>query len=309
MTDGILFLQDLDLPRRQVLDLMREMGLPLEPEWRDSGEPDRVAALVTVNAPVDTKLLARFPRLRLVSVAFTGYDHVDLSACRRRGIAVCNVPGYATAATAELTVGLTLALLRRLPHGDRIVRRGGWSEIPPGVELAGKTAGIIGTGDIGLRVARVFAAMDSRVIGWSRTHRAEFTALGGAYVDSLDDLLRRADIVTLHVPLNDSTRGLIGRRELACMKRSAVLINTARGPIVDEAALVEALREHRIAGAALDVFSQEPLPPDHPLLLHDNVVLTPHTGYRTGEALQRRARIALENVRAFFDGRPQNRVG
>jgi phosphoglycerate dehydrogenase-like enzyme len=305
----LLILQDLGVAHEVISELIREANLPLEPLWPAPGpvpSPDEVAVIVTVNTPVDERLLTRLPNVRIVAVAFTGYDSVDLEACRQRNIAVCNVPFYATDSVAELTLGLAISLLRDIPAGDRTIRHGGWLLDHPGTELAGKTVGIIGTGAIGLRVAELFRALKCKLIGWSRTQREPFTTLGGTYL-TIDEVFSRADIVSLHVPLDAETRGLIGRKELSLMRPGACLINTARGPIVNSAALVDALESGRIR-AAIDVFDTEPAPADDALIHAGATVLTPHIAYKTHEALTRRAAITINNIKGFFDGRDLNRV-
>jgi D-3-phosphoglycerate dehydrogenase len=300
----VLFLQDLGVERRLVEELLATDGLALEVAWAEAPAgvpPQDVAALVTINRPVAPDLLDRFPGVRFVAVAFTGYDAVDCDACRNRGIAVANAPGYATDSTAELTLGLALALLREIPRADREVRSGGWALERPGAELRGKAVGIVGTGAIGIRVTELFRAFGCRLFGWSRTRRAPFQELGGTYFDDLGTLFAEVDLVTLHVPHTPDTEGLIGAAELAQMKPSAFLVNTSRGKVIDQEALVAALRDGHLAGAALDVFGPEPLPLDHPLRTLPNVVRTPHLAFRTAEALERRARITVANLKAFFE--------
>lgn len=274
-------------------------------------------AVVTVNARVDEQVLRRFPNLRLVATAFTGYDCADLAACKKRGIKVYNVPSYSTDSVAELTIALAVALLRGIPGADketrdiRDEREASWKGFGPGIELAGKTVGIIGTGRIGLRAAELFRAFKCPLIAWSRNQREEFSNLDGLirgeYVPK-EEVFSRADVVSLHIGLNDETRGFVGKKLLALMKPDACLINTARGPIVDKEVLVEALGEKRIR-AAIDVFDQEPLPADDPLLqFPERTILTPHIAYKTREALERRARITIENIRRRFEGDHTNRV-
>jgi D-3-phosphoglycerate dehydrogenase len=306
---SLLFLQSLGVEHRTIKESITEAGLQLMPsweDWRSVENPADVFGIVTVQAAVNDGILRRFPNLRVIAVAFTGYDFLDLDACRRRGIAVYNVPAYSTDSVAELTVALTICLLRDVPGSDRMVRSGGWKVEQWGAELSGKVVGIIGTGAIGLRVAELFAAFNCRVIGWSRTQREEFTGVGGAYVP-LEQVVAEADVVSIHLALTRETGGLIGVRELGLMKRGACLINTARGRVVEKAALVEALRENRIR-AALDVFDQEPISPDDPLVQVGNTLLTPHIAFKTNEALQRRAKITIQNIRAFVDGRDENRI-
>lgn len=206
------------------------------------------------------------PKVKYIAVAFTGVDHVDLSACRARGIAVSNAAGYSTNAVAELVFGLAIGLYRSIPACDQRARTGGTKDGLVGPELHGKTMGIVGTGAIGRRVAAIASAFGCKLLAYSRTEREEMKALGAEYV-TLEELMERSDIVSLHVPVTDGTRGLIGRELLEKMKKSAILINTARGPVVDNAALAEALENGSIAGAGIDVFDMEPpIPGDYPLL-------------------------------------------
>lgn len=255
--------------------------------------------LALSNRPLTAAVIAACHRLKLISVAFTGLDHIDLAACQARGVQVRNAAGYAVHAVSELAIGLMIALLRRLPQADATVRAGGDSRALLGGELAGKTLGVVGCGAIGLQVARLGVAFGCRVLGVNNGPvQADDVAL--EQVD-LDELLSRSDIVSLHTPLTEETRGLIGRDQLARMKPSAILINTARGPVVEQAALAEALAQGRIAGAGIDVFDREPpLPPDHPLLTAPNVLLTPHIGFDTVEAVAAKADIALRHVEEFL---------
>lgn len=262
---------------------------------RADADPAAVRGLVTVKSPVDAARLADWPELAAVSVSFTGYDHIDLEACRSRGVAVSNVPSYSTDSVAELALGLAIGLLREIPAGDRRVRAGGWGGLAPGLELRGKTVGVIGTGRIGRRVAELFRAFGCEVLLWSRTSRPELADRIGALEVELETLLAKSRIVTVHVALNDATRGLIDAAKLGLMASDAYLINTARGPIVDEEALLEALRERRLAGAALDVFGQEP-PTNLDLADVPGLIATPHVAFRTREALARKAEITLDHL-------------
>lgn len=306
---SLLFLQRLGVEPQVIKDLIAEARLPCVPTWEDwrrVESPEEVFGIVTVQASVNAEILERFSNLRVIVVAFTGYDVLDLDACRRRGIAVYNAPGYSTDSVAELTLALSISLLRDIPRLDQGIRRGGWRPSGHGTELAGKVVGILGTGAIGRRVAELFKACRCKLIAWSRTLRTEFTELGGAYVP-IDEVFSKADVVSIHVQLNEETRGLVGVRELGLMKPGACLINTARGPVVDHAALVCALEEGRIR-AALDVFDEEPPAADDPLRAASYTVLTPHVAFQTHEALYRRARITVQNIRAFLDGSDQHRV-
>lgn len=262
--------------------------------------------LVVANMPISSTVIDGLPHLKMISVAFTGVDHIPMDACARRGIVVSNAQGYATASVVELTFGLLLAVLRRIVPADRATRSGEGSAAFHGLQLAGRTFGVVGAGAIGSAVARVALAFGCRVLVATRTHRPELESAGASIVD-LTTLLAESDIVSLHVPLTEGTRGLIGARQIASMKRSAILINTARGPVVDSAALAEALGAGRIAGAGLDVFDTEPpLDPAEPLLHAPNVVVTPHTAYATAEAFRARAEIVFANISNWVAGTPTN---
>lgn len=264
--------------------------------------------VLLTNLPFRREVIARCPQLKLISVAFTGVDHIDTEYCKEQSITVCNAAGYSTRAVAELVFGLAISVLRRITACDEAARSGRTSIGLTGGELYGKTFGIVGTGAIGLAVARIAAAFGCRVLVYSRTRRAEVIAAGAEYRE-LDELLAQSDIVSLHLPLTGDTRNLINRERLKLFKPSAILINTARGPIVDNAALAEALNDGRIAGAGIDVFEMEPpLPEDHPLVTARNTVLTPHVAFATREALQTRAEIGFANIVNWLDHRPQNVV-
>ena len=280
-----------------------------ERNWAVMAERASDADVVVIaNHALKGDVVRLCPNLKMISVAFTGVDHLDLEACRTRGILVSNAAGYATSAVAELTLGLALALFRQILPADGAARSGGTLEGLRQRELRGKTFGVVGTGAIGKEVARLAAAFGCSVLGHRRSV-PEGTEEEGILHVSLEDLLRRSDLVSLHVPLTDATRGLIGEDALALMKPDGVLINVARGPVVDQQALARALREGRLGGAGVDVFDLEPpLPPDHVLFEVPRLILTPHLGYATEEALEERARIALENVLAWTQGRPRNVV-
>ena len=251
-------------------------------------------------------LLARLPALELLAITGRNSGHVDLPAATARGVLVVETSGSGVAAI-ELTIGLIVATVRRIAQEDRSTREGRW-QTGIGIELAGKTLGVIGLGRIGSRIAAFGSFLGMRVIAWGPTLTAERAEKQGASFVPLDTLLRESDVVTIHTRLSDMTRGLITARHLALMKPTAYLINTARGPIVDEAALVQALRERRIAGAGLDVFDVEPLPARHPLLGLDNVVLTPHVGYVTREAYEIFFEQAVDNISTWLDGKVPQRA-
>ncbi len=247
-------------------------------------------------------LLGRLPRLRLLVTAGMRNAAIDIMAAADRGILVCGTAGLPYP-TAELAWGLILSLVRRIPAEDRATRAGRWQE-SVGLGLNGKTLGVLGLGTLGSRVARVGRAFEMQVLAWSRNLTAERAAEVDATLVGRDELLARSDVVTIHLVLSERTRGLIGVRELALMKPSAYLVNTSRGPIVDEAALVRALRDGTIAGAGLDVFDEEPLPLDHPLRRLPNTVITPHLGYVTEETYRIFYGQALEDVAAYLRGEP-----
>ena len=255
------------------------------------------------NLPLNADVIRGCANLKMLAVAFTGVDHIAMDVCRERGITVCNCSGYSNAAVADLVFGMIVALYRNLPACGQAVRNRGTKDGLIGFELEGKKFGVVGTGAIGLKVAAVAQAFGCQVYAYSRTKKE---IPGITYVD-LDTLLAECDIVSLHTPLNDGTRGLINGERLAKMKPNAVLINTSRGPVVDSAALAEALNSGKIAGAGIDVFEGEPpIPADHPLLTAKNVIATPHIGFATKEALVKRAVIVFDNIVKWMAGTPQN---
>ena len=235
------------------------------------------------------RVFAACPRLRVISIWGTGTDHVDLASAARHGVTVRNTPGVSAVSIAEHTLALLLAVARRIPQVDAATRAGGW---PRGqsVQLHGKTCGIIGLGAIGRQFARLAAGFGMRVIAWTMHPK------DGDPIVALDELYRSSDVVSVHLRLSPETTGFLGTREFALMKRSAILVNTARGAIVDESAMLEALTAGRIAGAGLDVFAVEPLPPGHPVLALSNVVITPHCAGITPEALEAGLKMAVENA-------------
>ncbi len=247
--------------------------------------------------------LSLAPSLKLISQTGKTTAHLDLPAATRRGIAIAFTPSDSSISTVELTWGLILSLMRRIPEVDRRMRQEAWPAVA-GHVLEGKTLGIVGLGRIGKQVACIAQAFRTRVVATGRTLTEERARQAGAECVSLETLLRESDVVTIHVPLNAQTRGLIGEKEIALMKPGAILVNTARGPIVSQAALFEALQKGRLGGAGLDVFDEEPLPMDHPLRRLDNVVLLSHRGYAAVEVLRERYQLAMENIVNFFDGKP-----
>ena len=244
--------------------------------------------------------------LKMIAVAFTGIDHVGLSACRERGVEVRNCAGYSDVSVAELTLGLTIDVLRKVGAADAAVRAGKTSAGLMGTEIRGKTVGIVGCGKIGCATGRLFKAFGARVLGYARHEHPEAAEAGIEQV-SLEQLLAESDIVSLHLPNNDATRKSFGAEQFAQMKDGAVFINCARGAIVDNDALAQALNNDKLAGAGIDVFDMEPpIPADYALVNAKNCIFTPHVAFLTHEAMERRAKIEFDNVVAYVEGRAQN---
>lgn len=266
-------------------------------------------AIVTKEMPVTAEMIAAFPEsVKLICEAGTGYNNIDLDAARGKGITVCNVPAYSSHRVAHTAVMMMLNLSSCVQKQIRMLERGDRSNFAehlqvPHTELNGKTLGVIGAGNIGRQVIRIAEAMDMQVVVYTRTPGND----GLRYV-TFEELLRESDYISLHCPLTPATRHLIGGEQLAMMKPSAFLINTARGALIDEKALIEALRAGSIAGAGLDVQETEPPAADNPLYDMENVILTPHMGWKGQETRQRMVDIVAENVHGFFDGRPVNVV-
>ena len=256
--------------------------------------------------PLPASLINRLPKLRMLGITGAQNATLDLAACTARGVLVCNTVGGggAQAATAELALGLLLAAARAIPAADANVRAGKFQEgLPVGISLAGKTIGIIGLGRLGSDMAGYCRALKMNVLAWSPNLTAERAQAVGATLVSKEELLLRSDAVSIHLVLSPRSRGLIGAADLARMKLGAILVNTSRGPIVDEAALLEALQSRRII-AALDVFDREPLPANHPLRSAPNTVLTPHLGYGVRETWTEFYQQSTENAIAFLGGKP-----
>ncbi|MBQ7490737.1 MAG: hydroxyacid dehydrogenase [Bacteroidales bacterium] len=252
--------------------------------------------VIISNIRLGKEVMAQCTDLKMLSVAFTGLDHIDLEYCRERGIEVVNAAGYATEAVAELAIGLVLDVYRKITELDSTTRNGGTRNNYLGKQISGKCVGIVGTGAIGARTAQLFQQFGCKVIAWSRTKKDDVINAGIEYV-TLEKLMEESDIISLHVPMCAETKNLISREKLALCKPSAVIINTARGGVIDNAALAEMLADGRIAGAGIDVFETEPpLPKTHPLLTAPNCVLAPHVGYATREAFDIRIGIVMENI-------------
>ena len=261
-----------------------------------------VVVAMRERTPLTAHLLERLPELRLIVTTGMRNAAIDMGAARQHGIAVCGTQG-STSSVPELTIGMMIALMRGFVAEDASMRSGGWQHtIGPG--LAGNTLGIIGLGRLGVPVAALAKAFGMEVVAWSPNLTPERAEPYAVTAVSKEHLLSEADVVTIHMPLSERSRGLLGPGDLALMKHTAYLVNTSRGPIVDEAALVDALREGRIAGAALDVYDVEPLPADHPLRALPNTLLLPHLGYVTTETYREWFAQAVEDVVAWRDGTP-----
>lgn len=312
----IVLLESLGVPD----SLIDELAAPLRADGHTFIAYDRTddeAQLIKQAQDADVLMLANMPltgsviracnQLKFINIAFTGVDHVDIAAAKEMDVRVSNAAGYSTQAVAELAVGQMLALLRNVPQVDARCRAGGTKQGLVGRELGACTVGIIGTGAIGLKTAQLLRAFGCEVIAYAPRPKAEAEELV-RYV-SLEELLQTADIVSLHCPLNDSSRGMIGAAQLAMMKQDAYLVNMARGPVVDSAALADALNEGRIAGAAIDVFEKEPpLDTDHPLLHAKNCMVTPHVAFASQESMKKRAKIVFDSLRKWMNGQQINRI-
>jgi D-3-phosphoglycerate dehydrogenase len=252
-------------------------------------------------------VLRQLPELRMIAVCGIGTDAIDLHAAQQQGITVCNLPGRTAPIVAEHAFGLMFAVAKRAWFQTNEVKHGRW-QARDNVFLQGKMLGLVGAGAIAAAMARLALAVGMRVQAWTYRPSAERAAALGVPFVSLDELLASSDVVSLHVKLTDQSRGLIGRRELDLMRPGAMLINTARGAVVDTAALVEALNSGRLGGAGIDVFDVEPPPRDHPLLGCEQVVLMPHNADQTPEGMEMLNGGVADNVIAFLEGRPQNRV-
>lgn len=259
--------------------------------------------IVVSNLPLNREVILGCEKLKLLSVAFTGIDHIAMDACKEKDVMVCNCAGYSTVAVADLVFGMLISLYRNIIPCDKVCREEGTKDGLIGFELEGKKFGIVGLGAIGSRVAKIAMAFGCEVYAYSRTKKE----IPGVTFTDLDTLLETCDVVSLHTPLNESTKGLINKDRIAKMKANAILINTARGPVVDSSALADALKEGKIAGAGIDVFEIEPpIKSDHPLFHAPNTIVTPHIAFASKEALLKRAVIVFENVKKWLENEPQN---
>lgn len=262
--------------------------------------------ILLANMPLSPAVLEQAKSLKFIDVAFTGVDHIPMAEAKKRGIAVSNASGYATQAVAELCISFMISLLRNVPQTEARCRNAGTKDGLVGNLLWGKTVGIVGAGAIGKKVAALCKAFGCTVLAYNRS------AVTDPAVDaqvSLEELLKRSDIVSLHCPLTADTKGMIGKEQLALMKKSAILINTARGGVLDSAALAQALNKGELAGAACDVFETEPpLPTDHPLLHCPNTIVTPHIAFASVESMEQRAEIVFNNLYSWLEGKQINPV-
>ena len=299
-------------PYQTIRPLLEAMGALCA--WNPLADPPAAEALQQIEGlynfghhHVGGEKMDLMPKLRVISNFGVGVDHIDLEAARQRGIAVGNTPKLLDGATADMTFALLLAAARNLVRGDHFARSAEFTHYDPsfmlGQEVHGALLGIVGLGSIGCQVARRALAFDMRVIYHNRQPSAQAAELGARYVP-LDELLAQSDFVALNMPLTSQTRGMIGRRELALMKPTAVLVNAARGGVVDHQALFETLQARRIWAAGLDVTEPEPLPRDHPLLGLDNVIIMPHLGSATHQTRQAMAQRSVDNLRAGLEGKP-----
>eukprot|EP00471_Norrisiella_sphaerica_P010073 CAMPEP_0184497298 /NCGR_PEP_ID=MMETSP0113_2-20130426/36134_1 /TAXON_ID=91329 /ORGANISM="Norrisiella sphaerica, Strain BC52" /LENGTH=311 /DNA_ID=CAMNT_0026884331 /DNA_START=77 /DNA_END=1012 /DNA_ORIENTATION=+ len=299
--------QGLGVPKEVVESLAKERGITVH--WQEDAtdpKPSEPTALIMVNKKTSGDFLKELSP-KMVAVAFTGYDAVDMAACKEQKIAVYNVPAYSTDSVAELAIGLTLAVYREIPVSNQSIREGKWVVSAGGTELKGKKVGILGTGAIGIRTAKLFKAFGCELIGWSRSEKKAFKDLGGTYVKTKKDLFATADVVSLHVPCNKHTIGCVGEAELSQLQPHAVLINVGRGGLVQQEVLAKMLHAKKFR-AGLDVFAKEPVDPKDSILTAPNCVLTPHVAYKTTEALARRVQVTLDNIVSFSKGSDLNRV-
>lgn len=261
--------------------------------------------IMIANMPLSGNVIRNCPKLKFIDVAFTGVDHVDLQAAKECHVAVSNASGYSNESVAELVIGMILSLLRNVPQVEERCRNQGTKEGLVGRQLMDKTVGIVGLGAIGKRVAALANAFGCRVITYSQDYREEDKAL--AELVTLDELLLQSDIVTLHCPLTEETRHMIDREKIALMKERAILINAARGPVVDYEALAEALHNGKIGGAGVDVFEMEPpIPADHVMLHTPNTIVTPHIAFASEESMVLRAQIVFDSLQQWMDGNQVN---
>ena len=312
----ISLLEPLGVPEEKIMELsapLAEMGHEFTYYDTKTTDPEELAkrsagqdVVMIANNPYPESVVKAAEDLKFLNVAFAGIDHVAQDALKERGVMVCNCVGYSEICVSEQVIGMVIDVLRKFPEGDSRVRTGGTSAGLVGSEIHDKTVGIIGCGNIGFMTAKLFQAFGADVIAVARHEREEVKAAGIKYV-TLDELLEKSDIISLHTPNNKETKGMIGVEQIAKMKKTAIFINCARGPIVDNKALADALNAGAIAGAAIDVYDMEPpIPEDYPLLHAKNTLLMPHTAFLTKESMVRRAEIEFNNLYAYLKGEPVN---
>jgi phosphoglycerate dehydrogenase-like enzyme len=296
------------------LALLRNIAVVESHDTRTSSNAELIERISDADVILSFRpAFTKFPKLvldgagslRMIAISGTGVEDVDLVEANARGIAVCNVVGPSNRAVAEHCLALLFAVARSIPAQDRGIRRGEWRSAQ-GIELGGKTLGIVGVSGISSELAPLARALGMNVVSWSRNNDPVRAQAIGARAVSFDELLATADVISLHVRLNDTTRGMIGADQFRRMKRGAILVNTARGGVVDESALISALNTGLVSGAGLDVFAQEPVPPGHPFLAMDNVVMTPVAAWNTVDASARMINQSIENVMQFLKGTPIN---
>lgn len=298
------------------LDVFSHMGefvsyLTTSPEEA----PERMSdadVIITNKVKLHSQILSHAKKLKLICVTATGYDNVDTDYCRQHGIAVCNVKGYSTECVAQLTVSMALSLMNHLTEFDKYVKSGKYSKsgiqnklTPVFNEICGKTWGIVGLGNIGKKVASVAAALGCRVLAFKRSPEDGYNCV------DLDTLMKESDIISVHIPSSEETVGIISRERIGMMKKRAILINAARGNVIDEQAVADAIALGTLYGFGCDVYSTEPMPEDHPyrkILMHDNVILTPHMAWGGYETRLRLVNEVAENIKCFIDGESRNRV-
>ncbi len=259
--------------------------------------------LVVSNIKLSKNVLRQCPKLEMICVAFTGVDHIDLDFCKENNILVSNASGYATQGVVELTFGLIIDLYRKITKGNHVVREGGTHHNYLGMEIADKKFGIVGAGEIGRGVAKIAKAFNADVYIYNRSK----VNIADTVQVSIEEIFKTCDIISIHLPLNKETKGIINSDLLSLMKKDAILINTARGPIIDNDYLAKLLIENKIAGAGIDVFDYEPpIKSDYKLLSAPNAILTPHVAYYTKEAMEKRFKIVVNNIKAYLDDNPIN---
>lgn len=308
----IVMLEPLGVKKEKVMEMAKPFidaghefvfcGEPISTEEEKIEKAKDADVLIIANSPLRANIINACENLKMISVAFTGVDHLDLDACKAKGIRVSNAQGYATDTTAEMTIGLMLACLRNIVPYNEITKNGGTLHGYKHNTLKGKTIGIIGTGAIGRRVAELTKVFGCKLLGYDTFESEEAKKIGIEY-RTLEEVFAESDIVTMHAPLLESTKNLANKDTIGKMKKTGIFINCARGPLVDSQALADALNEDRIARAGIDVFEMEPpLPKEHPLLNAKNIILTPHVAYFSEESFEDRVKIVCDNIKAWLDG-------